>query len=455
MNLVLHHRFSTDVREIRRAGTRITLDVPGWKALSFSVPTETVADAIDALGGGASFERLVTIASAGDDAGEAARWITYYLERFRRARLLGWEARCDGEVVVTFRSLTSGFNLTEGAAPARAMTLSRFAYARRDGDDLVLESPETPCRAILAGAATDFLRHVAEKRSATPAADPLLALFWRAGFLEPADEPERDERATWEFHDRLFHVASRGGRDAIPLGGTYRFRDRFPAPPAIKPPMSAESIALPPPEVGAIASRSDRLAAIMDRRRSARSYGDEPIGLGELSEFLFRVARITHVFSAGGQELVSRPFPSGGSIHEIEFYLAVGVCRGLEPGLYGYRGLEHALERLPNTADGARRLLADSTKAMGSDGPPQVLVVLASRLPRFAWKYQSLAYRLTLMNAGVVIQTMYLVATDMGIAGCANGGGNPQLFAEITGLDPLSETSIGEFALGSQTTERV
>ena len=440
------------MREIRRAGTRVTLDVPGWKALAFSVPTAAFADAIEALGGdGASFERLVTIASVGADAGAAARRIAYYLERFRRARLLEWVARCNRDVVVTFRSLTSGFGLAEGAPPGRAMTVSRFAYARRDGADLVLESPETPCRAILTGAGTEFLRRIADERAATPAIDPLLDLFWRAGFLEPADGPEPDERATWEFHDRLFHIASRGGRDAVPIGGTYRFQGRFPAPPAIKPPTSAESIALPRPDATAIAARSDRLAAIMDRRRSTRSYAETPISLEELSEFLFRVARITDVFSSGGQELMARPFPSGGSIHEIEFYLAVGACRDLEPGLYYYRGVEHALERLPNTADGVRRLLADSALAMGQPGtPPQVLVVLASRLPRFAWKYQSMAYRLTLMNAGVIIQTMYLVATDMGIAGCAIGSGNTQLFAETTSLDPVSETAIGEFALGSQ-----
>jgi len=82
-------------------------------------------------------------------------------------------------------------------------------------------------------------------------------------------------------------------------------------------------------------------------------------------------------------------------------------------------------------------LLADSAQAMGQpEAPPHVLVVLTCRLPRFAWKYQGIAYRVSLINAGVVIQTMYLVATDRGLAGCANGSGNSQLFAEIIGLDP-------------------
>ena len=82
-------------------------------------------------------------------------------------------------------------------------------------------------------------------------------------------------------------------------------------------------------------------------------------------------------------------------------------------------------------------MLADSAQAMGQpEAPPHVLVVLTCRLPRFAWKYQGIAYRVSLINAGVVIQTMYLVATDRGLAGCANGSGNSQLFAEIIGLDP-------------------
>ena len=97
MDVVLHHRFGPDVAWVRRDGTRITLDVPGWKSLAFSVRAESIADAIVALGGdGASFEALTSIAAGGLDAGEATRWVAYYLERFRRARLLEWIGRRDG-----------------------------------------------------------------------------------------------------------------------------------------------------------------------------------------------------------------------------------------------------------------------------------------------------------------------------------------------------------------------
>src|SRR5262249_13185787 len=151
--VVLHHRFGSDVARVRRDGTRIAIEVPGWKSLAFNAPTASVADAIVALDGdGASFEDLTTVAAAGLDASEAGRWVAYTLGRFRRARLLAWIGRRAGAPIVTFRSLASGFGPAEGDLPDRAMTLSRFAYVRRDGADLVLESPETPCRAILGAA---------------------------------------------------------------------------------------------------------------------------------------------------------------------------------------------------------------------------------------------------------------------------------------------------------------
>ena len=44
---------------------------------------------------------------------------------------------------------------------------------------------------------------------------------------------------------------------------------------------------------------------------------------------------------------------------------------------------------------------------------------------------------------------MYLVATDMGLQGCANAVGDSRILADVTGLDPFEETSIAEFALSA------
>ena len=74
----------------------------------------------------------------------------------------------------------------------------------------------------------------------------------------------------------------------------------------------------------------------------------------------------------------------------------------------------------------------------------------AARFPWLAWKYESIAYALTLKHVGMDFQTMYLAATAMGLAPCAVGRGDADLFVRAAGTDYRAETSVGEFLLGSQ-----
>jgi hypothetical protein len=47
------------------------------------------------------------------------------------------------------------------------------------------------------------------------------------------------------------------------------------------------------------------------------------------------------------------------------------------------------------------------------------------------------------------MQTMYLVAAAMDLAGCAIGWGDAELFARAAELPALVHGSVGEFALGT------
>jgi SagB-type dehydrogenase family enzyme len=80
---------------------------------------------------------------------------------------------------------------------------------------------------------------------------------------------------------------------------------------------------------------------------------------------------------------------------------------------------------------------------------PQVYFAITARFQRVQWKYESMVYALILKHVGVLYQTMYLVATAMGLAPCALGGGNSDLFALAAGLDYYAETTVGEFVLGT------
>jgi SagB-type dehydrogenase family enzyme len=62
----------------------------------------------------------------------------------------------------------------------------------------------------------------------------------------------------------------------------------------------------------------------------------------------------------------------------------------------------------------------------------------AARFGQISWKYSSIAYALILKDVGVLIQTFYMMATDMGLGGCAIGSANIDLF-EIGGHCHITE----------------
>jgi len=368
---------------------------------------------------------------------------------------LVWFAGGVERAVVT--ALCPGFRLSE--SPLRLdseVALSRFAYVRRDGVRIILESPEALCRLEFSCLQTWYSLGLLARPTSIAAAlrggqndlVELAALLWSTGFLERTDAAEPPDRASWEFQDLLFHWRTRGGRVTGLQGGTFRFMDQWSPPPATKAVMSADAIPLPTPPTAPLEEAS--MVTVMERRRSVRDQGEPPISLEQIGRLLYHTMRVQQSLPGDFEELLLRPVPAAGAIHEIELYLAVERCSGLERGLYHYCGARHELYRLPAKENELAVLLRDAALAWAKpDDPPHVLVILASRFPRLAWKYEGIAYRLTLLNAGVIIQSIYLLATEMGLACSAIGGGDSEVFAAATGLDPMAETSIAEFALGS------
>jgi SagB-type dehydrogenase family enzyme len=373
----------------------------------------------DALARGATEDQLC------DTASDLPR-LFYSLEQLRRANLLDYELRRDGETMARIVPLDGGFEFQPvELSPGARYVLSRFAYLRRDGDEFVLESPRVPALVVLRNA-----------ELAGDLAGPLL----QTRFLEEAGAAEPAALATWEFHDLLFHTRSRIGRAPGGCGGTYRFEGRIPPQPALKPPMSGERVALYRPDLEKLAREDPPFTRVLEARRSLRDASGRALTARQLGEFLYRTAHIQEIRDARPQQLLQRPYPAGGAIHELEFYVAVHVCEGLAAGLYHYHAGEHAFYRLAATEAQLRQLL-------DLEPAPHALIILAARFGRIMWKYEAMAYRLILLDAGVAMQTMYLVATAMNLAPCALGNGDPALFAAAAGLDPLEETSVGELAL--------
>ena len=218
------------------------------------------------------------------------------------------------------------------------------------------------------------------------------------------------------------------------------------------------------PERRSICARSRaRLASVsptarlLRERHSIRSFDDQrPITLAELARFLDSTARVLSTWKSrvdlGDARPVvayaTRPYPSAGASYELELYLAVDKCDGLARGFYHYDAGGHALVPIGVRTPQLEALLTEAQLAMDAPAAPQIVITIAARFGRVSWKYSSLAYALILKDVGVLIQTLYLMATDMGLGGCAIGSTNIDLFAKMTGIEFHVEGPVGQFALG-------
>src|SRR5262249_12024223 len=153
-----------------------------------------------------------------------------------------------------------------------------------------------------------------------------------------------------------------------------------------------------------------------------RQYAERPITAQQLAEFLYRVNRVRDstefdVPTPHGplrMPFAARPYPGSGALYELELYLAVNVCDGIACGLYHHNPLHHRLERLSDKSLAVQKLLNDAAAAAAIAADQlQVLLLVAARFQRVAWKYASIAYSLILKDLGVFYQTMYLAATAM------------------------------------------
>jgi SagB-type dehydrogenase family enzyme len=358
-------------------------------------------------------------------------------------------------------------------AASDTIVLSRFAYLRRRGNAMVLESPRAGALFRVCDpdiAATLAMLSIPQKISRLqrqpgfPGLE-LLALLVDCQILfriaakggeglRPAEGD--DNLVLWDFHDLLFHTHSTEGRQANPLGGLYSYAGIIPPPPAVRPSWPGEKIDLHELSTTPDGSVSP-FVKLLHERHSTRDFDDrQPITLAELSRLLDKVARVRSKwtssldFDEGSPEVdyATRPYPSAGSAYELELYLAVANCEGLARGFYHYDAGEHALIPIAARAGELEAMLVAAQFALDAPGPPQILITIAARFNRVSWKYSAIAYSLILKDVGVLMQTLYLMAADMGLGGCAIGTNNIDLFAKVTGVDFHVEGPVGQFAIG-------
>jgi SagB-type dehydrogenase family enzyme len=341
--------------------------------------------------------------------------------------------------------------------------VSRFTVVRRTGDDVVAENPRAWCDiavrdagvlAVLTGLddGTDTLAPTARKR--------LLAdLVWSGHAVAGDDEDEHFATRSWSPHELWFHrrstVGDRGTSWAA-FGPTRWADGSFEPVPARRDSYPGEPTLLPTPDLDALRTDDRPLTVVVEDRTSVRDFDDDhPVTAEQLGELLYRCARTRGVRTINAdrpvpEELPSRPFPSGGSLYELEIYPVIRIADGVKPGMYHYDSYDHVLRPVARYDDPAvTRLIAPAALTLTDGRLPQVLFVLAARAGRIMWTYEQMPYAVILKHVGVLTQTLYLTATAMGLGGVAQGYGDTAAFAAATGTDELVECNVGSFVVGT------
>ncbi|MCP2730891.1 SagB family peptide dehydrogenase [Limnofasciculus baicalensis] len=418
---------------------------------------------------GATEENLSELVLQTDSFSELPN-LYYYLEKFINLGFVCHTVLAEELPMATLVPLGKydKFQIKE-ATTDKKYVLSRFAYCRKNKEKLVLESPLSHSQLILVDLQSAALiaelsqpRDCREIYNKIPSlsedtiknlfslllSDEMLLAVEEDGTIA---EETNETLVQWEFHDLLFHSRTRTGRHSNPVGRTYPFLGKIERLPAIKPKVSNDIINLYKPDIEKLKESDYPFSLILEDRKSIKQFNDaNPITDKQIGEFLYRTARVKKVMEKGPEEISNRPYPNGGANYELELYLAVNICENIPDGFYHYCPQDHQLCKISDRTKNVDQLLEEIWITNRQHHTPQVLIIMAARFARINWQYESIAYAAILKNVGILLQTMYLVATAMNLGSCAIAQGNADLFALTAKTDYYAETSVGEFILGTK-----
>lgn len=165
------------------------------------------------------------------------------------------------------------------------------------------------------------------------------------------------------------------------------------------------------------------LSAVLNERRSAHAM--TAFALHELVALLARTYRVQDVHYAVANDpaeaaeraaWTSRPVPSAGGRHPFELLVYVAGVNGLDAGRYVFDPHRVGLSSLaPAWVHYAREVEEAALRASHADTYAPATILLIANVDRVAARY-SAPLTLLLRDAGVLLQTLHLVATDLGLA---------------------------------------
>jgi len=209
-------------------------------------------------------------------------------------------------------------------------------------------------------------------------------------------------------------------------------------PPPVQKPTQPDSRIIPLPARHEWSIKAYDLQTAIADRESHRRFTGEYLSLDELAFLLWSTQGVRAVLH---EAAVLRTVPSAGCRHPFETYLGVLKVAGLDPGLYRYLPLDHALvhERdLPNLPAN----LTAACRGQAFAGQAAVTFIWTAVMARTEWRYAEASYKVIVLDAGHVCQNLYLACEAIGCGTCAIAAYNQDLADELVAVDGNEEFTV-------------
>lgn len=205
-----------------------------------------------------------------------------------------------------------------------------------------------------------------------------------------------------------------------------------------------KEIALPGPQECQLPAMN--LFELMEKRRTLRKYSEETLKLTELSFLLWACQGVEQVSS---RPVTMRTVPSAGARHAFETYLLINRVEGLQPGMYRYAAIKHALVEVALNEE-VNQTLTHACLDQEQVAISAVSFFWVAVLERMYWRYSERSYRYLHLDAGHACQNLYIAAEALQCGVCAIGAFDDELLNRAIGVDGESQFAIYVAALGKR-----
>ena len=201
------------------------------------------------------------------------------------------------------------------------------------------------------------------------------------------------------------------------------------------------------PRFGKIALGDTNVASdlfeVIRKRSSKRDFSGKPFSKDQLSILLKYACGIVSEVGGGHH----RAQPSGGGRYPIEVYPVVFAgSEEIPAGLYHYGVKRHELDVLWQRAFTKDDIAAFFTYPWAQDAT--LGIFLTAVFNRNQMKYGERGYRQILIEAGEIVQNIYLVSTALGLKCCAIDGVREPDIEKLLDVDGITESVVTSLVLG-------